>query len=98
MYSFFLSIQNNLMKGEALEMKNNHYKLKLGFFAITIVLAFLFISGATHNSGSSQIGRYRLSVISRSGFPDLFVIDTATGIVKWVGDDEGKPFDEIKGR
>ena len=86
------------MKGEALEMKNNRYKLKLGFFAITIVLAFLFISGATQNSGSSQIGRYRLSVISRSGFPDLFVIDTATGIVKWVGNDEGKPFEEIKGR
>ena len=86
------------MKGKSLEMNNNRYKLKLGLFVITIVLAFLFFSGATDNTRSSQIGRYRLSVINRSGFPDLFVIDTATGIVKWVGDDEGKPFEEIKGR
>lgn len=78
-------------------MENNGYKLRLGLFVITIILAFFIFSGATKNNGSSQIGRYRLSVINRSGFPDLFVIDTATGMVKWVGKDEGKPFTEIKG-
>ena len=80
-----------------MKMIKNRYKRKLGLFVITIVLASIFFTGATHNNGSSQIGRYRLSVINRSGFPDLFVIDTATGIVKWVGKDEGKPFEEIKG-
>ena len=78
-------------------MENNRYKFKLGLFVITIVLGFLLLSGATHNTGSSQIGRYRLSVNNRSGFTELFVIDTATGIVKYVGKDEGKPFEEIKG-
>jgi hypothetical protein len=78
-------------------MENNPCKLKLGLSVITIVLAFLFFSAATHNTGSSQIGRYRLSLINRSGFTDLFVIDTTTGIVKYVGKDEGKPFEEIKG-
>jgi hypothetical protein len=28
----------------------------------------------------------------------LFVIDTRTGAVKWVGNDEGRPFESIKGR
>ncbi len=78
-------------------MENNRYKFKLGLFVITIVLGFLLLSGATHNTGSSQIGRYRLSVNNRSGFTELFVIDTATGIVKYVGKDEGKTFEEIKG-
>jgi hypothetical protein len=33
----------------------------------------------------------------RRDFVEIFVIDTTTGVVKWVGKDEGKPFDEIKG-
>ena len=79
-------------------MKNNQYKLKLGLLVMAILLACLFFTGATNVTGPSQIGRYRLSVINRSGFTDLFVIDTATGIVKYVGKDEGKPFEEIKGQ
>jgi hypothetical protein len=78
-------------------MKMSRSKFKLVFFGIVIVLAYLLLTGATYNNGSSQIGRYRLSIINRGGFPDLFVIDTVTGVVKWVGKDEGKPFEEIKG-
>jgi hypothetical protein len=39
-----------------------------------------------------------MTAVVRGNFPDLFVIDTATGAVKWVGNDEGKPFELIKGR
>ena len=86
------------MKGEILKMKNSRMNLKLGLLVVAALLASLFLTGTTNTNGSNQIGRYRLSVITRGNFPDLFVIDTATGIVKWVGNDEGKPFDEIKGR
>lgn len=79
-------------------MKNSRYKLKLGLLVVATLLASLFLTGTTNISGPNQIGRYRLSVITRGNFPELFVIDTATGIVKWVGNDEGKPFEEIKGR
>ena len=78
-------------------MKDAFFNYRLGVIVIVVVLAFLFFTGAAQNSGPQQTGRYRLSVINRGNFTDLFVIDTATGIVKWVGGDEGKPFDEIKG-
>ena len=78
-------------------MKRIPHGYNLGLLVIMIVLAILFFTGVNSNTGSSQIGRYRLSVIGRGGFSDLFVIDTATGIVKYVGKDEGKPFEEIKG-
>ena len=79
-------------------MKNSRYKLRIGLLVIGVLLASLFLTGVTNTNGPNQIGRYRLSVITRGNFPDLFVIDTATGSVKWVGNDEGKPFEEIKGR
>lgn len=63
-----------------------------------ITLAILLLTGANQVDSGPQIGRYRLTAVVRGNFPDLFVIDTATGAVKWVGDDEGKPFDQIKGR
>ncbi|MGB5985733.1 MAG: hypothetical protein WBG37_10540 [Desulfobacterales bacterium] len=65
---------------------------------ICLFMVTLFLTGAAYDDGASQVGRYRLTVINRNNFPDLFVIDTATGVVKWVGTDEGKPFGEIKGR
>ncbi len=78
-------------------MENRKHNRTLGLLVIGIVLASLFLTGTTHSNGPDQIGRYRLSVINRGGFSDLFVIDTVTGVVKWVGKDEGKPFEEIKG-
>jgi hypothetical protein len=65
---------------------------------VSIALTFLLLTGATHVQERDQIGRYRLTAVVRGNFPDLFVIDTATGAVKWVGNDEGKPFEQIKGR
>lgn len=73
---------------------------KVGFILIgvSLTLALLLLTGATPIDDQLQIGRYRLTAVVRGNFPDLFVIDTATGAVKWVGNDEGKPFNQIKGR
>ena len=65
---------------------------------VAITLAALLFTGANQVDDRPQIGRYRLTAVVRGNFPDLFIIDTATGAVKWVGNDEGKPFDQIKGR
>jgi len=85
------------MKGDGLKMKNNFFNIKLALLVIMIALAFFLFTGASQNNESSQVGRYRLCVINRGNIPDLFVIDTATGIVKWLGKDEGKPFEEVGG-
>lgn len=81
-----------------MKTKDAHQKVILILLGISIVLALLFLTGATPIDGASQIGRYRMTAVVRGNFPDLFVIDTATGVVKWVGNDEGKPFELIKGR
>ena len=79
-------------------MQKNRKGLTLVMMAVTIALTILLLAGANHVDNRPQIGRYRLTAVVRGNFPDLFVIDTATGAVKWVGSDEGKPFDQIKGR
>jgi hypothetical protein len=81
-----------------MKIKDAHQKLIFVLLGISIVFALLFLTGATAIDDASQIGRYRMTAVVRGNFPDLFVIDTATGVVKWVGNDEGKPFELIKGR
>lgn len=63
---------------------------------LLLMVALLFLTGAGGNS--TEIGRYRMSTVVRGNFTDIFVIDTTTGVVKWLGGDEGKPFDEVKGK
>jgi hypothetical protein len=62
--------------------------------ALALLTLFL-LTGADYGP---QVGRYRMSVITRNNFTDIFVIDTVTGVVKYLGPDEGKPFDQIKGK
>ena len=63
---------------------------------LAIALSFLFLTGATTGT---QIGRYEISTCLRRDFVDVYVIDTATGVVKFVEHkDENKPFEEIKSR
>jgi hypothetical protein len=85
-------------KGDDMKTQDTRQKMSYLFLGISIVLAILMLTGAATIDHTPQIGRYRLTAVVRGNFPDLFVIDTATGAVKWVGDDEGKPFDQIKGR
>ena len=81
-----------------MQTKGIRQNLMYLFFGVAIILGFLLLSGATSIEEQPQIGRYRMTAVVRGNFPDLFVIDTATGAVKWVGNDEGKPFEQIKGR
>jgi len=83
-----------------MKSKDASQKLFFTLIGILMVLALLLLTGTTPigSTGTAQIGRYRLTAVVRGNFPDLFVIDTATGAVKWIGNDEGKPFELIKGR
>ncbi len=78
--------------------KDIRQKLIFTLFGMLIALSLLLLTGAATIENKSQIGRYRLTAVARSNFHDLFVIDTTTGAVKWIGNDEGKPFEQIKGR
>ncbi len=61
---------------------------------IGIILSCFLLMGAY---SMAPIGRYQLQVVVRRSFPDLYVIDTSTGSVKWVDSKhEGKPFEEIR--
>ena len=77
-------------------MKKKHYLDTFLFIlaGIGIALSFILLTGA---NSASPIGRYQLEVVMRNSFPDLYVIDTTTGRVKWLDSkDENKPFSEIK--
>ncbi|RJQ65267.1 MAG: hypothetical protein C4519_28560 [Desulfobacteraceae bacterium] len=58
-------------------------------------LALMVLTGA---GGEAPIGRYQMEIVSRNNFADIFVMDTTTGVVKYVGKDEGKPFEQIQGK
>lgn len=79
-------------------MKKKNFINKFLFImaGIGIILSFFLLTGA---NTVSPVGRYQLQVTMNRNFPELFVIDTSTGRVKWVGSgDENKPFDEIKSK
>jgi len=66
----------------------------LGIF---LILALLLLTGAD-TMRPQETGRYRMSVAIRGNFTDIYVIDTVTGVVKYLGKDEGKPFDQVGGK
>jgi hypothetical protein len=72
-------------------------KQQLVYFALgaVIALSMVFIIGA--GPDNTQIGRYQISTCLKHDWVYVFVIDTATGVVKFVDDkNENKPFGEIK--
>lgn len=77
-------------------MKDNK-KISLFVLIGLLVIAMLVLTGAD-GLNPTQVGRYRMAVTVRSNFTDIYVIDTATGIVKYLGKDEGKPFEKISGK
>jgi hypothetical protein len=62
-----------------------------------LILALFLLTGA-NGTPSPEVGRYRMSVSLKGNFTHIYVIDTTTGIVKYVGKDEGKPFGQISGK
>lgn len=78
-------------------MNRHTWKEKLLYFAlgVTAVLSMLFLTGA--NSQTPQIGRYQIQSWVRDQFTGVYIVDTATGVVKYVDRSaENKPFEEIK--
>jgi hypothetical protein len=60
-----------------------------------LALGLVFIVGAGPNG--LHVGRYQISTCLKRDWVYVYVIDTATGIVKFVDEkNENKPFDEIK--
>lgn len=79
-----------------MEKKNITHYLLLIFTALCIVFSFFTITGAVTGD---QSGRFQLQAVVRGNFVQLYVIDTSTGRVKWVGaKDENKPFEQIKSK
>ena len=65
------------------------------FFGAMITLGMVFILGTGANS--PPVGRYQISTCLKREWIYVYVIDTATGTVKFVDEkNENKPFDEIK--
>ena len=79
---------------KTMALRKRTFFVVMGIF---ILFALVLITGAT-NSNTDQIGRYRMGVVIRNSFTDIFVIDTTTGVVKYLGKDEGKPFDQVQGK
>ena len=76
-------------------LRDGRTKINMMFFITGILscLALLFLTGAASNSPT---GKYELSVTTRSGTLQMYVIDTSTGAVKWV-DSMNTPFAKLKG-
>ncbi|MBI5580639.1 MAG: hypothetical protein HY895_15920 [Deltaproteobacteria bacterium] len=60
-----------------------------------VVVGLVFMIGA--GPSDSQVGRYQISTCLKRDWVYVYVIDTATGVVKFVDEkNENKPFEEIK--
>lgn len=60
-----------------------------------VVLCLVFIIGAGQND--SHVGRYQISTCLKRDWVYVYVVDTVTGVVKFVDEkNENKPFEEIK--
>lgn len=72
-------------------------KASFFLFGIFLILVLLLLTGAD-TIRPQETGRYRMQVSIRGNFTDIYVIDTTTGVVKYLGKDEGKPFDQVGGK
>lgn len=77
----------------------NFYNRRRGWtvWLMGALVAFSFMALAAADN-TPQIGRYQMEVAQRHSFTDIYVIDTVTGVVKYLGKDEGKPFADIRGK
>lgn len=74
---------------------HRRHRFLIVLLSVLALLSLFLLTGADY---SPQVGRYRMSVVTRNNFTDIYVIDTVTGVVKYLGPDEGKPFGEVKGK
>lgn len=77
-------------------MNANNLTGRFGYFVLGILacLGILFLTGA---GDGGQLGRYQISTCLKRDWVYVYVVDTTTGVVKFVDEkDENKPFEEIK--
>jgi hypothetical protein len=72
-------------------------KLRGNFVSILVggmgMLILLLLTGA---GLQPSVGKYQMEVISRDRATHIYVMDTTTGVVKWV-DKMNTPFEKMKG-
>lgn len=72
-------------------------KLHRNFLSILVggigVLILLLLTGASLHP---LAGKYQMEVVVRDRATNIYVMDTATGVVKWV-DKMNIPFEQMKG-
>ena len=69
-------------------------KLVIFLLGVFMAISAMFLIGAAPRS---EIGRYQIQSWVRDNFLGVFVVDTATGVVKYVDRaQENKPFENIK--
>jgi hypothetical protein len=74
---------------------NMRQKIVFLVLGVLMALGLVFIVGA--GPDSTQVGRYQISTCLKRDWVYVYVIDTATGTVKFVDEqNENKPFAEIK--
>ncbi len=73
------------------QLKINVLSVLIG--ALTMLLLVL-LSGATMTPGG---GKYQMEAVVRERITQVYVMDTTTGVVKWV-DKMNTPFEEMKGK
>jgi hypothetical protein len=75
-------------------MKKTH-SLAYTIFGAILALGLMVLVGA--GPAQDTIGRYQISTCLKRDWVYIYVIDTATGAVKFVDEkNENKPFEEIK--
>lgn len=78
-------------------MKDREIFKRIGYFGMGVLAVFgiLFLVGAA-DAPQPQVGRYQVSTCLKRDWVHVYVIDTVTGVVKFVNEkDEKKPFTEI---
>jgi hypothetical protein len=75
--------------------RHRRHGLWLVLISAFVLISVFLLTGAQH---ASEVGRYRMAVVTRNNFTDIYVIDTTSGVVKYLGKEEGKPFSEVKGK
>lgn len=75
-------------------MSAYHWREKISYFIMGIVsvLSILLLSGAID---SNPGGKYQMEAFSRGNTTHIYVMDTATGRVKWL-DKLDTPFEAMK--
>lgn len=74
---------------------SRHKSVAIFLMGAMAVISFVLLAGA---DSTQLVGRYRMSVVVQSSFTHIYIIDTVTGVVKYAGKDEGKPFEAITGK